>query len=242
MNDNCLEYPEDFPDYLRHTNEDAPVPTWEQVTRSATERNDEMIAHVSRIVAGTTDEAMGRDKWEGLPNNYQRSVALLIDKIYNEGWLDSVGQIYNWPWDGGFFFHPANGDLESLMNTLEGKSSGDAATYLQCSFGKGIFAYLNIRNHRGWFKGWMESDAGMAALHVGVFEDGLAEVHFDLFNPLFIVNAPDEDVIKIPLLGAFNLAMFNLHRRWELNKQFGSIVRTSANFYYILREQVPLSF
>jgi len=41
------------------------VPTWEQVTRSTQAKNEEMTAHISRIVADTTDEAIAREKWEG---------------------------------------------------------------------------------------------------------------------------------------------------------------------------------
>src|SRR5262245_16667530 len=96
--------PDDFPESLRHTNESTTVPTWEQVTRSTAAPNPEMTAHLSRILADNADEAEARARWDGLPNNYQRSVALLVDKIYHEGWLDHVGPIKDWPWDGGFFF------------------------------------------------------------------------------------------------------------------------------------------
>src|ERR1044071_2868384 len=95
--------PRDYPDYLRHTDHDTPVPTWAQVTRSAASANLDMIARVARIVAGTDDEQAAREVWAAWPGNYQRSVALLIDKIDDEGWLDSIGQIDGWPWDGGFF-------------------------------------------------------------------------------------------------------------------------------------------
>lgn len=242
MTDECVALPEDFPGCLRHTNEDTPVPTWEQVTRSTEAKNEEMIAHLSRIIADTTDEAVAREKWEGWPGNYQRSVALLIDKIMNEGWLDYVGPIKDWPWDGGFFFHPRNGDSNALADMMQAKSAGEDATYIQCCIGEGLFAYLNIKNHRGWEKGWMETDAAMAALHVGIFPTGVAEVHFDAFNALHIKDAPDDDLISIPLIGAYNHAMFKMHRRYELAKEYAGIIRTSANFYHMLRGVVPLSF
>ena len=242
MTDECLDLPDDFPDCLRHTNEDSPVPTWEQITRSSAAPNAEMIAHLSRIIAGTENEAEAREKWEGLPNPYQRSVGLLVDKIYNEGWLDLVGAIEGWPWDGGLFFRPRNGDTARLINMLDAKSANDDDPYIQCRIGEGLFAYLNFRNHRGWVKGWMETDAGMAALHVGVFESGIAEAHFDVFNPLYINGAPDDDLIKIPLIGSFNKAMFDLHKKWELSKQYAAMARTSANFYHMMRDTVPLSF
>ncbi|MEW6130057.1 MAG: hypothetical protein AB1757_23685 [Acidobacteriota bacterium] len=242
MTDECISLPDDFPDILRHTNEDTPVPTWEQVTRSVDTRNPEMIAQVSRIVADTDDELTAREKWDGLPNSYQRSVGLLIDKICHEGWLDYVGTINDWPWDGGFFFTPRNQDAQGLINILDAKSTRDDDPYIQCRIGEGLFAYLNFRNHKGWVKGWMETDAGMAALHVGVFENGAAEVHFDVFNPLYINGAPDEDLLEIPLIGSFNTRMFKMHKKWELAKEYGSIARTSANFYHMMRDTVPLSF
>jgi hypothetical protein len=242
MTDKPVALPEDFPDSLRHTDEDTPVPTWEQVTRSSEAKNDEMIAHLSRIVGDTTDEALAKERWEGWPNNYQRSVALLVDKIYNEGWLDFVGPIKDWPWDGGFFFHARDDNHQGLAGMLDAKSSDGDGTYIQCRIGEGLFAYLNIKNHRGWAKGWMETDAGMAALHVGLFPDGLMEAHFDVFNALHIKDARREDLIKIPLIGAYNQKMFKMHKRYELAKEYAGIVRTSANFYHMMKGVVPLSF
>lgn len=252
MTERCVVLPDDFPGYLRHTDEDTPAPSWEQVTRSVASPNVEMRAHLSRILGSSdsdTDtacevsgETAARARWEGLPRNYQRSVALLIDKIYHEGWLDHVGPIKDWPWDGGFFFHPRDGDAAALARLLDSKSSGDDAPYIQCRFGKGLFAYLNIRNHRGWRKGWMETDSALAALHVGMFKDGLAEVHFDVFNALYIVGAPEEDVTRIPLIGSYNQVLFKLHKKYELSSQYVAQARTSANFYYMMRESVPLSF
>lgn len=242
MTEECLALPEDFPDCLRHNNDDTPVPSWEQVTRSTEAKDEEMIAQVSRIVADTTDEAVAREKWDGWPNNYQRSVALLIDKITHEGWLDHVGAIKEWPWDGGFFFYPRDGDSAALTAILNAKSSGADATYIQCRMGQGLFAYLNIKNHKGWKRGWMETDTAMAALHVGMFANGLVEAHFDVFNPLHIKDAPPADLINIPLIGAYNHTMFRMHKRYELAKEYAALVRTSANFYHMMRGVVPLSF
>ena len=242
MIDECLTLPDDYPDYLRRRNDEAPVPTWEQVTRSTAAPNLEMIAHLSRIVANTEDEEEARLCWEGLPNSFQRSVALLVDKIYHEGWLDRVGPIKDWPWDGGFFFYPRDHDCEAFAELLDAKSASPDDPYIQCRFGRGLFAYLNIKNHRGWVKGWMETDTGLAALHIGLFKDGLAEVHFDLFNSLYIVGAPAEDLLDIPLIGAYNRAMFRLHKKYELSRSYASLVRTSANFYHLMRDTVPLSF
>jgi hypothetical protein len=231
--------PEDFPDYCRHADEDAPVPTWEQVTRCAESRNDEMIEHVSRIVSGRGEQE-AREVWEGWPDAYRRSTALVIDKVCNEGWLSSVGPIKGWPWDGGFFFHPRESDHGTLADALNSKA-GDDGAYIRSTLRNGLFAYLNSANHKGWTDSWMENNAPMAALHVGVFEDGAAEIHLEAFNPLYINGAPRHDVVAIPLVGSYNHKMFLLHRRWE-QSEYSTAVRRSANFYYMMRDSVPLSF
>jgi hypothetical protein len=81
----------------------------------------------------------------------------------------------------------------------------------------------------------------MAALHVGILKDGSAEVHLDAFNPLYINGAPRGDIVRIPIVGSFNRRLFRLHRRWE-HKRYGSLTRTSANFYHLMRGRVQLSF
>jgi hypothetical protein len=228
-----------LPEYLKHSDEDTPVPSWEQVTRSAGLRNSEMISHVSRIVAGNDDEESGRESWDRFPPATKRSIALFVDKIYDEGWLDAVGQIRN-AWDGGFFFWPSATGSGTLRDKLNSKS-GKHGTYMPLSLRNGLVAYLNRLNHRAWRYGWMETDAASAALHVGIFEDGVAEVHLDVFNPLFIKGAPPGDVFDLPLIGSYNRRQFVLHRRWE-QAQYAAITRTSANFYHLMRGHVPLSF
>ena len=47
----------------------------------------------------------------------------------------------------------------------------------------------------------MENDVATAALHMGIFENGIAEVHFDAFNPLFVNGAPLSELVRIPLVG-----------------------------------------
>ncbi|HXG66413.1 MAG TPA: hypothetical protein VNO70_15040 [Blastocatellia bacterium] len=235
-----IELPDDFPDYLKHSDEDAPVPTWEQVTRCVASPNPEMTAHLLRIVADTDDEEVGRNAWLSWPRNYRRSVALLVDKIYYEGWLDAVGPIKGWPWDGGFFFFPRETERGALADVLDSKS-GRGGTYTACSIRHGLFAYLNAWNHKGWQQAWMETDAGMAALHVGIFADGSAEVHLEAFNPLYVRGAARSDLIRIPLIGSYNHRLFLLHRRWE-QSAYAPVVRTSANFYHMMREDVPLCF
>jgi hypothetical protein len=239
MSNETHPLPDGFPQYLRHSEEDTPVPSWKQITRSTQSRNEEIIGHVSRMIAGTNDEQAAREHWEHYPPGTKRSLALLVDKIYDEGWLGAVGQIKG-AWDGGFFFWPHSTERGSLRDLLVSKS-GKHGTYIFCSLRNGLFAYLNAWNHKAWRQAWMETDAGSAALHVGIFEDGSAEVHMDVFNPLFIKGAPPEDLVRIPMVGTYNHRQFLLHRRWE-QSQYAQVTRTSANFYHLMRGQVPLSF
>lgn len=231
--------PAEFPDEWRHADADAPVPTWEQVTRSARSRDDEMIEHVSRIVSGEGEQA-ARDVWESWPDSYRRSTALIIDKVYNEGWLSSVGPIKEWPWDGGFFFHPRVSEWGTLAEVLNSKADGNGV-YIRSTLRNGLFAFLNAYNHKGWDESWMENNAPTAALHIGIFEDGAAEIHMEAFNPLYVNGAPPGDVISIPVIGSYNHKMFMMHRRWEMS-EYSTAVRRSANFYHAMRGTVPLSF
>jgi hypothetical protein len=231
--------PPDYPDYLRHTDEDTPDPTWEQITRAG---NAEMVAHVSRIVANTEDQKVARDWWDAWPVSYRRTVGLLIDKIYNEGWLDVVGPINEGnPWDGGFYFWPLATERGTLAEVIDSKS-GKRGVYTQCDLSNGLFAYINAWNHKDWQRGWMENNAGTAALHIGIRVNGSAEVHMEVFNPLYTNGAPRKDVTRIPLLGSYNHKLFPLHRRWE-QSEYQKYVRTSANYYHLMREEnIPLSF
>ena len=226
-----------LPGILSHTDNDAPVPTWKQVTRSVDSVNSEMISHVARVVAGTDEETTAVQVWDCWPGNVKRSVALLIDKIYHDGWLDSVGPIEGGPWDGGFFFLP---DQNRLADVLEAKS-GEDGVYTRCDLRDGLPAYLSGWNHPGWQIGWIENDTPYACLHVGIFKSGSAEVHLDLFNPNYVNGARAKDVIKLPGLGSYNNKLFRLHRKWE-GSTYGATTRTSANFYHLMRRRVPLCF
>jgi hypothetical protein len=239
MSDEFRDLPDEYPDYLKYKDADAPVPTWEQVTRSADSFNPYMTSNMSRIIVGTEDTEGARDLWNLWPTNYRRSIALLIDKIYNEGWLDSVGKIVS-PWDGGWYFYSRETEQGSLADILNSKAGADG-TYTRSTIREGLFAFLNSWNHKDWRESWMENDEGMAAIHVGIFENNMVEVHFEAFNPLFIKGASGSDVIDIPLLGAFNYRYFQLHRRWE-QSEFAKYVRRSANFYFMMRDKVPLCF
>jgi hypothetical protein len=230
----------DFPDYLRHSDADTPIPTWQQVTRSEENPNEPMVGHVSRIVANCDDPQMGKRIWESWPGKYRRSVALLIDKMFAEGLLDCIGGIRGWPWDGGFFFRPGCTDQLEFDQFLDGLSGKDGV-YTKGSFREGLLPYLSGWHHKGWRQSWMENDVEMGALHVGLFDNQIAEVHFDVFNSLYTNGAPTTDVISIPLIGSYNRRMYSLHRRWE-SPPYAQIVRTSANLYHILRESVSLSF
>jgi hypothetical protein len=229
-----------LPEILAHSNDDTPVPTWQQVTRSGFANNPEMVEHLSRIVGGANMEMQAEEVWSSWEDNVRRSVALLVDKIYHEGWLDFVGPLSGWPWDGGFFFLPVSSGHRQLEDLLDAKSR-DASGYTRCDLRDGLAAYLSGWNHRGWRRGWIENDAPFASLHVGLFDSGSAEVHLDLFNPVYTRGAPRSEVIKVWGLGAYNRRLFGLHRRWE-GSRYASITRTSANFYHLMRGRVPLSF
>jgi hypothetical protein len=234
------DLPGDSPAFLRHSDEDTPIPTWKQVTRSTKSADPEFLAHVSRIISGTDDEQVAQATWNTWPGNCQRSIALLVDKIYYEGWLDSVGPIKGWPWDGGFFFWPRFGE-EALAGVLNSKS-GSSGAYTECKYQNGLSACLARWTHRAWKWSWMENDSPFAALHIGVFKDGSAEVHLDAFNPLYVNGTPRSHIIKLPMIGSYNRKLFRLHRRWEQSRRYAPIVRTSANFYHLMLGRVPLCF
>jgi hypothetical protein len=227
--------PDDFPHFLRRAEEDAPVPTWDQITRSLDGPNPDMIARVSNIVADTADEIQARGVWERWPPEYRRSMGLLIDKICHEGWLDCVGAATG-VWDGGMFFRPLVSEGRTLAEILNSKPE-----YTRSSLRNGLAAWINSWNHRAWTKSWMENDSATVALHVGAFADGTMEAHFDLFNPLFTRGALVADVFSLPFIGSFNRQLFRLHNRWERSR-YASVARRSANFYHLLADQVPLSF
>ncbi|MFL6212819.1 MAG: hypothetical protein ACJ74J_02895 [Blastocatellia bacterium] len=232
--------PRQYPDYLKHSNDDTPVPTWAQVTRSREAPNHKVIAEIARILADTDDEQTARDVWETWPDNYRRSVALILDKIRHQGWLDAIGSIEGWPWDGGFYCWPRPTDRGTFAEVMSGMS-GRGGPFIEARIGNGLFAYLNAFQHKAWRRGWMETDVATAALHVGLLADGRAEIHLDVFNALFIHGAPAEDLLRIPRLGVFNRRQYALHRCWEQSR-FASHVRTSANLYHLMRDNVPLSF
>ncbi|HSB08347.1 MAG TPA: hypothetical protein VLM38_02465 [Blastocatellia bacterium] len=240
FSDRRIELPDGFPSFLRRSNNDTPVPSWKQLTRSLDEINPAMIGHVGRIIAGVEDEQAALEVWDGWSGSCRRSVALIIDKICNEGWLDTVGPMEGWPWDGGFFFRPCAAGQKSIEDALDAKTDVDGV-YTRCEFRDGLAAYLSRWNHKGWRRGWIENDSPLGSLHVGIFENGSAEVHLDLFNPLYTNGAPRSEVTTLPGIGAYNYKLFRLHRKWE-GTNHATLARTSANFYHLMRERVPLCF
>jgi hypothetical protein len=232
--------PRDYPDYLKHSEDDTPVPTWAQVTRRTATPDRERITRVARLVADTDDEAAARAVWDGWPGNYRRSTALIVDKIDGQGWLDALGHIDGWPWDGGFYCRPRLSQGNTFAEALDARSGADGS-FIESSIGNGLFAYLSGYAHKAWRRGWIETDTATAALHVGLMKDGRVEVHLDVFNPLFIKGASPADVIRLPVLGAFNHRQYRLHRRWEQSR-YASRSRTSANLYHLMRGSLPLSF
>lgn len=231
---------DDLPAFLNHSDHDTPVPTWRQVTRNVHSANPAMVGHVCRILVGKEDEQAALEVWNAWPGSYRRSTALLIDKIFHEGWLESVGPIAGWPWDGAFLFWPMATMRGSLDEVLDAKAREDRV-YTRCGVRDGLTALLSGWNHPAWTRSWVENDTPFAALHVGILESGCAEVHLDIFNSSYTNGAPRSQTITIPGLGTYNHAMFRPHRRWE-GKKYGSLTRTSANLYHLMRGRVPLCF
>jgi hypothetical protein len=224
------------PSSLRHDESDAPVPTWEQVTKSTERRDDHRTLAVTRLLGGTEEEA--RDRFERLEPRERRSFALLVDKIDNEGWLDQVGRV-SALWDDTMFFdvRDASDGVTPLAERLAG-----ASNYTQNTAWNGLAAYFNAWNHPDWTDAYMENDAGHGALHVGIFEDGTGEVHFEVYNALFTNGAPSGQVVWGPGVGWLNAWHFARHQWWE-GARFGPVTRRSANFYFLLRDGgVPMSF
>jgi hypothetical protein len=235
-----IELPDNFPAFLTQSTNDIPVPKWKQVTRSLDAINPTMVGHVTRIIAGAQDERTALEVWDAWSDSCRRSVALIIDKICHEGWLESVGPIAGYPWDGGFFFWPRSVNQQTIEDVLNAKTDRDGV-YTRCGFRDGLAAYLSRWNHKSWKLSWIENDSPFASLHVGIFDNGSAEVHLDLFNPVHTNGAPRSQITVLPGIGAFNHELFRLHRRWE-GANHATLTRTSANFYHLMRERVPLCF
>jgi hypothetical protein len=230
---------DDFQVLLDHSDECTPVPAWELLSRSVAAVGPGLAGHIARIVGGSGDEEAALERWNAWSRKSRRTAALLIEKICHEGWLESVGPICGAPYDGGFFFRPSTsaGTLEDALNA---KASIDGV-YTRSSLRGGLAAYLSAWNHKAWKQSWIENDTPFSSLHLGLLEDGSAEVHLDLFNPVFTNGAPRSDVTTLPGLGSYNHRLFRLHRKWE-EGQHAPTTRTSANYYHFMRGRVPLSF
>ena len=231
---------DDFHELLDHSDEHTPVPTWQQLSRSVSAVDTGLTFHAARIVAGSCDDEAALERWNAWPRKLRRTVALLVEKICHEGWLESVGPIYGSPYDGGFLFTPRCTYAGTLEDVLNAKAINDGV-YMRSNLRGGLAAYLSAWNHKTWKRSWIENDTPFSSLHIGLLEDGSAEVHLDLFNPVFTNGAPQRDVTTLPGLGAFNHRLFRLHRKWE-EGQHAPTTRTSANYYHFMRGRVPLSF
>jgi len=231
---------DDFHRLLDHSDEHTPVPTWQQLSRSVSAVDTGLTFHAARIVAGSCDDEAALERWNAWPRKLRRTVALLVEKICHEGWLESVGPIYGSPYDGGFLFTPRCTYAGTLEDVLNAKAINDRV-YMRSNLRGGLAAYLSAWNHKTWKRSWIENDTPFSSLHIGLLEDGSAEVHLDLFNPVFTNGAPQRDVTTLPGLGAFNHRLFRLHRKWE-EGQHAPTTRTSANYYHFMRGRVPLSF
>jgi hypothetical protein len=193
---------------------------------------------VARILGGgSLDDARGA--FEAWTPTVRRGFVLLIDKIYNAGWLDSVGPLLN-VWDTAFHFTPRTTDRGTLVDVIDAKARFDG-TYIENSIENGAFAYLTKWNHQDWVRGWMETDVPHATLHVGVRADGNAEVHMELYNPMFIKGAPVLQLVWIPAFGWLNRPLTVSHQRLEAGAAGSN--RRSANYYHFMHDSgFPLSF
>jgi len=223
------------PPELQHSDADSPVPTWEQLTRDG---DPTRTAHVVRIVGGG-DASLARAAFAGWTASVRRGFALLIDKIDNEGWLDSVDRLEGDPWESAFHFRArtAAGSFEQIMVT---KAEHDGV-YTENTLYNGASAYLTKWNHQNWTRGWIENDIPHAALHVGIAGDGAIEVHMELYDPIYTNGAPLSELYWAPGFGWINWRLTGMHLYWETGAR--AQYRTSANYYHFLNDAgFPLSF
>ena len=188
--------PPDYPEYLRHTDADTPDPTWEQITRGG---DAEMVAHICRIMGNTENQKDTQDWWSKWPVSYRRTVGLLIDKIYNEGWLDVVGPINDGtPWDGGFYFWPLASDRGTLADVLDSKSGKQRSLHSMRSEQRVVRLHQCLESQRLASRLDGEQHRHGCAARRGTRENGSAEVHLEVFNSLYTKGAPRKDVTRIP--------------------------------------------
>jgi len=81
--------PDRLPDCLRHSDDDTPIPTWRRIT----EAHPTDAERISKIIARTPEPSSAEDVWNSWSGSVRRSVALLLDKIKHEGWLDAIDGI-----------------------------------------------------------------------------------------------------------------------------------------------------
>jgi hypothetical protein len=221
------------PAELSHDETDTPTPAWDQAIRRW-EGDDSVVRAAVLRLFETDDESSARATFESWTPTIRRGFVVLVDRICNEGWLDSVGALVS-IFDSALHFR-ARGDLASVLETKarEGR-------YIENTIANGAFAYLNKTNHKDWVRAWAESDREHAGFHVGVFADGHFEVHMELYNPMFVNGAPTLDLFWAPGFGWINRRLFFLHQKWEAGAQASN--RRSANYWHFLHDDgFPLSF
>ncbi len=223
---------------LGHDESDSPVPTWSQGTRSWEGSGSLVRESVLRLL-GTSDENDARQRFESWTPTVRRGFVILVDKITNEGWLESVDHLEGDPYDSAFHFWPRNTGAGSLEQVIASKAR--AGVYIENTIANGAFAYLNSYNHQDWKRAWAETDVAHSALHIGVFPDGHWEVHMELYNPMFTKGAPILDLLGVPGLGFINRPLFFKHQRLEAGAAASN--RRSANYYHFMKNAgFPLSF
>ena len=227
------------PAEIDHSDADTPLPSWSQLVREGASpyAPSAMQEHVVRILApGAPRDA--RARFESWPPTVRRGFAILMDKLYNEGWLDEVDRMENDPWDTAFHFRPR--DLDRFEKTMHVKADHDGV-YTENSWWNGAAAYLTRAwNHSAWRVGWMENDVSNAALHVGIFDNGVVEVHMELYNPLYTNGAPFYELVGAPGVGWMHGRMTYMHKTWEAGAEGKN--RTSANYYHFVKGAGWLGF
>jgi hypothetical protein len=224
------------PSELQHSDDDTPTPSFESLVGAHTE--NDISEHVARILGGGKGQD-ARSVFEGWSPSFRRGFALLVQKIYNAGWLDGVGPLVD-VWDTAMRFVPERTERGTLEEVLVAKARADG-TYIENTLHNGAFAFLAKAHHQDWLRAWMETDVPHANLHVGFLADGNADVHMELYNPLFIKGAPLLDLIFVPGAGFANAPLALKHQRLEAGAAGSN--RTSANYYHFMRDEgVPLFF
>jgi hypothetical protein len=227
-----------IPASLLRDDEDAPVPTYEQLTHAGERDHAARSAHIQRIL-DRADEPAARARFLGFRREVRRGFALLIDQIDAEGWLRALGPLATEPWQDGMVVRPAHSGEAEIRAAM----AGMRAVYTQNDIRLGVAAYFTRWHHRDWSTGWMRNDVAHACLHVGIVRaTGDIELHLEVFNPLYTNGARLIDTFPmVPIFGRINWPLMLAHTRWE-NAAFAPLIRRSVNHYWLMRARRRLSF